>query len=193
MHSPDACTLLTPGLRGAAAKPFACPRLEERLHGCQERNVVRASSERAQPCSPALGGPTTVHAAAPPSVQGCFSGLGQSRAPPPPPPPPRERRSRQRSRTQLCPLEGRRIRATRRPPGTASVCGHTRPRPHMVGNGSQRDVSPSLLALEVALLRLAWSSCDLKSEDTCSRLKSTSDFLDDHWQIISVSSSVTIL
>lgn len=191
MHSPDACTLLTPGLRGAAAQPFACARLEERLHGCQERNVVRASSEPAQPCSPVLGGPTTVHAATPPSVQGCFSVLGQSRATPPPPP--HERRSRQRSRTQLCPLEGRRIRATRRPPGTASVWGHTCPRPHMVGNGSQRDVSPSLSVLEVALLRLAWCTCDLKSEDTCSRLKSTSHFLDDHWQIISVSLSVTIL
>lgn len=43
--------------------------MEERVHGCQERNVVRATSERAQPCSPALGGPTTVQPAAPPSVQ----------------------------------------------------------------------------------------------------------------------------
>ena len=45
MHRPDACASLTPGLGKAAAKPFACTGLEERVHGCQERNVVRATSE----------------------------------------------------------------------------------------------------------------------------------------------------
>lgn len=45
---------LTWGLREAAAKPFACTKLEERVHGCQERNAVRATSKWAQPCSPAL-------------------------------------------------------------------------------------------------------------------------------------------
>ena len=45
MHRPDACASLTPGLGKAAAKPFACTGLEERVHGCQERNVVRTTSE----------------------------------------------------------------------------------------------------------------------------------------------------
>lgn len=59
-------------IRKAAEKPFACTRLEQRGHGSQERNVVRATSERAQQSSPVLR-PTPVHPAAPPSAIAAFS------------------------------------------------------------------------------------------------------------------------
>lgn len=44
-------------VREDAEKPFAFKRLEQRGHGSQERNVVRATSERAQQSSPVLKGP----------------------------------------------------------------------------------------------------------------------------------------
>lgn len=53
LHHPS----LQQHVREAAEKPFACTRLEQRWHGSQERNVVRATSERAQQNAPVLRGP----------------------------------------------------------------------------------------------------------------------------------------
>lgn len=104
MHGPGARSELTPRLRGAAAKPFACTRREERVHGCQERNVVRATSERAPPA--------LRHWEARPLCKQphrhLYSAAPRCRPSPsctPAPAPARERRRGERPTAQLCPRE----------------------------------------------------------------------------------------